>query len=140
MIYLQSSWYDLALLKFEGGLPEGFAAATVLSDFNKIQKGTKILAAGFGVADAESKNGIGRLRSTELQIDNPFFHDNEVSVDQKESGTCEGDSGGPIFLQDGENYFLVGLTSHGINDNLCRGTAVFTSLIPFGDWLKANAK
>jgi secreted trypsin-like serine protease len=36
-------------------------------------------------------------------------------------GTCNGDSGGPVFLGDYSSNLIVGITSFGLN-SLCRGT------------------
>src|SRR5215208_8293644 len=36
-------------------------------------------------------------------------------------GTCNGDSGGPVFLGDSSSNLIVGITSFGLN-SLCRGT------------------
>ena len=37
-------------------------------------------------------------------------------------GTCNGDSGGPVFLGDFDSNLIVGVTSFGIGNLLCRGT------------------
>jgi len=37
-------------------------------------------------------------------------------------GTCSGDSGGPVFLGEFESNLIVGVTSFGIGNLLCRGT------------------
>ena len=37
-------------------------------------------------------------------------------------GTCNGDSGGPVFLGDFESNLIVGVTSFGIGNLLCQGT------------------
>lgn len=42
---------DIALIKFEGDLPEGYHPAEILSDITLLQRGTDIKLAGFGVSD-----------------------------------------------------------------------------------------
>lgn len=37
-------------------------------------------------------------------------------------GTCNGDSGGPVFLEEFDSNLIVGVTSFGIGNLLCRGT------------------
>jgi hypothetical protein len=37
-------------------------------------------------------------------------------------GTCNGDSGGPVFLGEFESNLIVGVTSFGIGNLLCQGT------------------
>jgi secreted trypsin-like serine protease len=135
---LNSSWNDLALVEFEGGLPEGFFPSALLTDQSKLQANLVLTAAGFGVSDAENHKGTGILRTAEIKVDQPEFHDNEFSVQQNEAGTCDGDSGGPVFLKDGNSFLIAGLTSHGINDEFCRGTTVFTFLAKHLEWIQIN--
>lgn len=42
---------DIAIIKFEGDLPEGYHAAQLLSDNSLLHAGTDITVAGFGVSD-----------------------------------------------------------------------------------------
>ncbi len=137
--YLNSSWSDIAVLKFEGGLPEGFVASKILTDADLIKPTAKVIAAGYGISDPSEGTGNGILRSTELSIDNPNYHADEFTIEQTERGTCEGDSGGPIFIKDGADLVLAGITSHGINDEACRGKTVFTFLSRHAVWLATSA-
>lgn len=140
MIYLGSSWNDIALLQFEGGIPKGFVASKILEDASLVQGFTKLIAAGYGISDREKMKGTGVLYTTELIVENPQFRPNEFTVDQIESGTCDGDSGGPLFLQYEKELLLVGVTSHGINDDHCVGRAVFSFLPKHIEWLKTQIK
>lgn len=46
---------------------------------------------------------------------------------------CNGDSGGPLMVRDGEGWAQVGLTSFGVN---CQPPMAFARVAPFMDWLK----
>jgi secreted trypsin-like serine protease len=54
------------------------------------------------------------------------------------TGACRGDSGGPLFAMFGENAYVVGITSFGIED--CNGEAPtsFTKVAWYTDWIRAN--
>jgi hypothetical protein len=144
VLYLNSSWSDMAVLKFEGGLPDGYFASEILTDTRHLEQGVKVIAAGYGVSETSNGTGTGRLRSAELLVHDPNYHDDEFSIEQTEAGTCEGDSGGPIFYRENnganknDKLLLAGLTSHGINDVECRGTTVFTSVGKYAEWLKTH--
>ena len=145
VILLNRSWNDIAILEFEGGLPPGFKPAEILKDSSVLRFNTELFAIGYGISDTENDSGVGRLRTTTIKINNPNFLSGEFSVEQADSGTCEGDSGGPVFAKVGDKFFVAGITSHGINDIQCRGTTVFTSVPHHRVWvtgveeaLKAN--
>lgn len=42
-------WHDIALIKFAGSIPQGFKAATLLSDEKQLAQGTAVTLAGYGV-------------------------------------------------------------------------------------------
>lgn len=46
---------------------------------------------------------------------------------------CNGDSGGPLMVRDGEGWVQVGLTSFGVN---CQPPMAFARVAPFMDWLR----
>ncbi|XP_023346492.1 uncharacterized protein LOC111715412 [Eurytemora carolleeae] len=52
--------------------------------------------------------------------------------------SCEGDSGGPLFFQQGEQFFQAGVISSG-HSLLCgEGTGFSTDLKLLGDWVRDN--
>jgi len=53
------------------------------------------------------------------------------------TGTCSGDSGGPMMLQDDGKMILVGLTSYGFSDE-CVGTSpeIFTNVFSYMEWIQ----
>ena len=54
-------------------------------------------------------------------------------------GTCNGDSGGPVFLGNSTSDIIVGVTSFGLN-GLCRGTDFSYRLDrqEVLDWINSN--
>lgn len=73
----------------------------------------------------------GELRKTQAPI--KYTMQSEFALDETRSGTCSGDSGGPVFVEKDEKVYLIGITSRG--DLLCDSDGVYTSLPFYTDWL-----
>ncbi|NXR49087.1 ENTK Enteropeptidase, partial [Hippolais icterina] len=50
--------------------------------------------------------------------------------------SCQGDSGGPLTFQDGDKWFLVGVTSFGEGCALPQRPGVYARVTMFVDWIK----
>ncbi len=120
--------------------------------------GQRLLVVGYGYTDevslglrAQGAIPIKSVACTEQSLHRfcqPFteFLLAEKQGPGPELDSCRGDSGGPVFLREGENYTLIGITSRaapGIQSNSvghCGGGGIYTiigrqSVI---DWLRAN--
>lgn len=76
--------------------------------------------------------GEGLLRQAEAPITLKGI--SEVLLNEtKGQGTCMGDSGGPAYIQDGNDYYLFGVTSRG--SPLCDATGIYTNVVYFTDWI-----
>ncbi len=68
--------------------------------------------------------------------------DNELCAGNLAQGgvdTCAGDSGGPIFVADGQNGFLqIGITSFGLGCALPNRPGVYTRVSSYIDWIEQN--
>lgn len=132
---------DIALVRFEGGLPRGFAIATVLDDARALSPGTPVTLAGYGITDAGTHAGAGSLRKTDVTVARAWGR-TEIRVDQTQGrGACHGDSGGPAFvLSDGE-YRLFGVTSRGPSDQVddCATEGIYTNLLAHKAFLRKAA-
>ncbi|CAG9790789.1 unnamed protein product [Diatraea saccharalis] len=54
-------------------------------------------------------------------------------------GTCDGDSGGPITVDQNNVKIQVGIVSFGLSDGCQRGIpSVYTRLTSFLSWINAN--
>lgn len=75
--------------------------------------------------------GDGILRMTQGQI--KYIFQSEFTLDETQTGTCAGDSGGPVFIKKDNQYILVGVTSRG--SLLCNGEGIYTSVPDYADWI-----
>jgi hypothetical protein len=82
--------------------------------------GEQAVFVGYGVTDSYTKEGAGIKRSGAQLVDAMDDWRIQLRATAGKAGTCEGDSGGPLFVADQpDRYTLVGTTSYG---NACSKT------------------
>ncbi len=132
---------DIAIVKFDGGLPAGYRPARLLSDASLLKNDTDVLLAGYGHTDGVKKSGSGILRRVIIKIEDAAFSPTEVLLDQtKGKGACQGDSGGPAYVLEKDGKLsLFGITSRGEDDpfDTCGVKAVYTNALAYKSWMKA---
>jgi secreted trypsin-like serine protease len=122
----QGEHNDVALLKFTGGLPAGFQAATVLdpsTSLSYLRMVPRVVVAGFGTVGAE-RDGSGILRKATMQVRGISPNAKEIYLVHNGETTCHGDSGGPAYIVVKGKYYLWGVLSRGD----CSTTAIYTRL------------
>ena len=83
---------DIALVEFEGSMPDGYRAAQLIDSSNQLFAGQTAVLAGYGITAKQAQDS-GTLRSVSVKIANPRYGDTEVSFDQTSgAGACHGDS------------------------------------------------
>ncbi len=99
---------DLAILHLREKLPISYQAVSV-AKASAFKVGQDILLAGYGNNSSQEIEGFGRLRQVRAsvsEIAGSFFE-----VDQSlGKGICDGDSGGPVFVVEGETLTLLGVS------------------------------
>ena len=144
---------DIALLHFQGDIPDRYHPVMVLPKPEFLHKNAVIYVAGYGVNDPAQSMGMGILRKTILTIldpeyrpysaDRDTFPITEAIVLQDDGqGTCHGDSGGPAFVIGNNQYFLWGVISGGINRGSpkCDGKVLITNALIYKNWILKTAK
>lgn len=81
-------------------------------------------------------SGDGILRVTEAPI--ASIQETEFRLDEKKAGTCNGDSGGPAYLKQNGQLFLLGVTSRG--SELCNDSGVYTNAVYYKTWINDTIK
>lgn len=139
---VESDALDLMVVKFDGGTPEGYVPAELFEAASiyppELDKGAVVIPYGYGYTNIKKKAGFGPLRKTQVVIDEPYFGRSEFATNEVNTGTCEGDSGGPVFLRLADKYVVAGITSRG-SDN-CTEFGVYTKVNAYTDWIKATVQ
>ncbi|MGZ3774109.1 MAG: S1 family peptidase [Pseudobdellovibrionaceae bacterium] len=86
---------------------------------------------------AVDMSGDGELRQTNVTV--ASVQNTEFRLDEsKGHGTCSGDSGGPVYLEQNGQNFLVGVTSRG--SPLCNEVGVYTKVSTYKDWIASTVQ
>lgn len=138
-----SNWDDISLLKFSGGIPDGFKVAKLITNNQRVNSGDTVTIAGYGLTDGVKKVQSTGLRKVSLQIANVNYSADEIMLDTTHGrSSCHGDSGGPAFVSvDNENY-VFGLTSRADYKTdprgECVGLTVYTNVQHFLGWIQSS--
>lgn len=124
---------DLLVVQFSGGLPVGYSPAEI-SDQDLVQNQTRVTLAGYG---RDENNHYDILKSTDVNVVEAANY--EFRTDEKKTGSCDGDSGGPVFFKDkDEKYILVGSVSRG--DAECHEYGVYENITYYKSWITEAIK
>jgi hypothetical protein len=141
---------DVALIKLEQPLPDDVVPAE-LAPVSSVEAGDRLVIAGYGTTAASSTDdiGIGTPRAAtlvatgkpgnlQIRLFDPATRDTKPGL-----GACKGDSGGPLFHQDGEKFSVIGVVSWstGAADTAgCGGLTGVTPLAIYRSWLIETAR
>lgn len=142
---------DIALLRFEGDLPDGVSTFQLPS--KKISETTAFSIAGFGYQSQLEENPDGLLRVVNLPP-SAFIspgHEAYFSFDQANvGGACAGDSGAPLATEENGIMVLAGIVGGGLGvdrqgkrlelKDTCNGVSVFPSVSHHKDWILETMK
>ena len=128
---------DLALIHFQGGLPAGYAPVKLANKNLSLAQGTQILMAGYGVTNGLSSAGAGTLRQTQSSIIGKHSV-TEMITDGHKSSVCFGDSGGPAFVLQGDQYVQWGVANSVMNQ-ACNEASIHTSVMSYETWIRQTA-
>ena len=119
---------DLMVLKFKGALPFGFEPAEI-SNIDIVQDNIEVVLSGFG---RDEDNQYDVLKSTTVKVIQTAPY--EFRTSEKKSGSCDGDSGGPVFFRNAdEKYTLVGSVSRG--DMNCNLYGIYENMTYYKNWI-----
>lgn len=130
---------DLALIRIQGDLPNGYRPAPLLTSSTYLGNLSLTLIAGFGLSSYNRQGATsGVLRETFTPVTQINYSQTEVLLSQIDGrGTCAGDSGGPAFILINGMFYVWGITSHG--DQECVTYGVYTNLIVYNAWIQKTA-
>ncbi|WII71768.1 trypsin-like serine protease [Bdellovibrio sp. 22V] len=132
---------DVALVKFEGRVPEGYVPAKLIENFSSLRVNAPVLIAGYGMAYPRLRTGLGTLRKTTLPLSKPDYKPNEFKILQEgKTGTCFGDSGGPVYAMERGEFKLIGVTSKVArkeNGHRCLGSSIYSRVDFYQAWINS---
>jgi endonuclease G len=144
---------DLTLLVLKEKVGTNIKAAKIAgpSTFS-VSRFKSVRLVGFGSSDRNAREGFGVKRYGDTAIVSP---DCQQPGDEKYGGhpglefvagdrvdTCEGDSGGPVFWQSGNEWLLVGTTSRWTRNHshTCGDGGVYVRTDKYTDWINSVAQ
>jgi secreted trypsin-like serine protease len=139
----EKNWGDIAVLRFEGTVPEGYAPARVLSQKEAVQNGRVAVLAGFGDLNKMPLTSALRLMRADVVVSDANYSETEVLFEQFEGrGACHGDSGGPAFLPLAGRHVVFGVTSRAATERgglSCLEGSVYTNTSAVMDFIRQAA-
>jgi secreted trypsin-like serine protease len=136
--HLRSGEADLAIIHFEGDLPDGYMPVDLADQGLELKKGQTVFMAGFGVTDGETKAGAGKLHQMTTEILD-FHSATEIVTDGQQSSVCFGDSGGPAFIEVGNVFIQWGVASS-VASEACNDSSVHTEVMKYLSWINTSVE
>jgi V8-like Glu-specific endopeptidase len=119
---------DVMIAKFKGDLPFGYEPAEI-SDQDLVQNEIEVIVSGYG-RDEDDEYDV--LKKATVKVVEAATH--EFRTEEKKKGSCDGDSGGPVFLKENESkYILVGSISRG--DQNCNSYGIYENMTYYKHWI-----
>jgi secreted trypsin-like serine protease len=108
---------------------------------NLAQPGKTGFVTGWGRTSGYNDENSHVLRQVNVNVfecpSNNYF--NVICANQQTpsgvQGSCKGDSGGPLAIKQGSNYFLSGIVSRGHHD--CSYYSVYVKVSDYIDWINS---
>ncbi len=132
---------DIALLVLEAEVTElpWVEIPDAAMALDALEAGTTLTLSGYG-ATGPDQDDSGVLHIGEAPFE--ALVDAEIIVGGPgEADTCPGDSGGPVYLLDDGEPWLLGVTSRGVDtsDATCGDGGIYAFAPTYRDWITANA-
>ncbi len=135
---------DIAILKFDGTIPEGYEPATLLGNANVLQDGMDVILAGYGYTSMTPKTSPGKLLEATVKLTQSKYSETEILFGQENGkGACHGDSGGPAFVNIKGKLNVIGVTSRSATNAgglTCLEGSIYTSVAAQKKFLVSAAK
>jgi len=134
--------YDLCVLILEDDFP---IEPRRMADLGMLQAATSVRLAGYGHTDVDGSTGYGLRRMVDVPLasnDRKYGGDPAVEfvagAPFLDRDSCNGDSGGPAYVQADGQWYLAGATSRATASTFrrCGDGGIYTHIPVLSDWIK----
>lgn len=125
---------DIAFCKLAEPVTDVAIAPVIMGcETELLQVGAEVTLVGFGMADDELGLGPKRAVTTTVQM----LGAEAIWVGDDQGSACNGDSGGPAYVQlDDGSWRVFGATSGGTMKGPCPQTTVYTLVHAYAEWIE----
>lgn len=103
--------FDVALIALKKSAPAPYKPVAIVSDKFSMTVGMPMLLAGYGVINDSTGKDTEALRKVTVPMAKILDSDSILVTDQtKATGACNGDSGGPAYLEKDGLLYVYGIT------------------------------
>ncbi|HYX34461.1 MAG TPA: trypsin-like serine protease [Oligoflexus sp.] len=129
--------YDIAMLKLASNIPATYKPVKLLPAGQPLKPGEAVVQAGYGETIQRGGGAFGRLRAVANTYSGRGSFGRVIVSNQNLKGTCAGDSGGPVFVKRGAEWYVAGALSGGAESQQhgCLGGGTYTGVAEFQDWI-----
>ncbi|WP_413584801.1 S1 family peptidase [Bdellovibrio sp. HCB274] len=137
---LNVTMFDLAVVKLASDAPEGYRPVPILNNVKTLKAGMPITLVGWGrMSETENLKTVS-MQKTVVEI--AQVRDQEIITNQtRGTGACNGDSGGPGFIETSMGLIVAGATRGpeiGYLD--CHHYGMYSLLVNYKDFLNYAAQ
>ncbi|AFY00335.1 S1 family peptidase [Bdellovibrio bacteriovorus] len=133
--------HDMALIRIDGSKPKEMKILKWSQDHQPLILPKSLLAIGYGAySNTGNPAGLGILRTAGVLIQEE--KDTYLVANQKTSGICHGDSGGPLLDITGSEPLIVGVNHAYMNvvgeqpEDKCRRRGAYMKVSRYSDWIE----
>jgi secreted trypsin-like serine protease len=141
----QSETNDIAVLILSN---DADSEPRAIASGEALNAATSVRLAGYGNTDVYSSGGYGKRRMVDVPLasaDPRYGADPDTEfvagAPFLDRDSCNGDSGGPAFVQFGRKWYLAGATSRGTRTanpiRKCGDGGIYTRVGVFDDWIRS---
>jgi hypothetical protein len=134
--------YDIAMLKLSKNIPANYKPVKLLPASQPLKVGEAVLQAGYGETLQRGGGSFGRLRSVDNTYAGRSSYGRVTVANRNFTGTCAGDSGGPLYVKRSNEWYVAGALSGGQESQQygCHGGGTYTGVAEFNSWILKAAQ